>query len=243
MVVVRTSLGGRRAVNLIATTGDATFGDISNNAGAKTGTGVNGNSANIFVRAGQDVIQGVNQGQTQTGSILTTSTSSDAVTLVAGRNYINTNDKQITTGTDATGNSGRWLIYSTSPASNQAGSNILANVNFQQFGTSYDAVKSGTQQLNSVSGNGLIYTALPATPPTTTTAVLTISPRDNAGLGGLVGTNPALNTMTIVSLNPAAGDDEDPDAVACPVNEDHLGSTPILSSGVKLPDGVNSNCI
>lgn len=226
------------AVNLLATTGDATFGDITNNAGAKTGTGVNGNSANIFVRAGQDVIQGVNQGQTQTGSILTTSTSADAVTLVAGRNYINTNDKQITTGT-----SGRWLIYSTSPASNQPGSNILANVNFQQFGTSYDAVKSGTQQLNSASGNGLIYTALPATPPTTTTALLTISPRDNAGLGGLVGTNPALNTMTIVSLNPAAGDDEDPDAVACPVNEDHLGSTPILSSGVKLPDGVNSNCI
>ncbi|MGQ2966373.1 two-partner secretion domain-containing protein [Methylophilus sp.] len=69
------------------------------------------------------------------------------------------------------------------------------------------------------------------------------SPRDDAGLGGLIPNNPALNTMTIVSLNPAAGDEEDLDAVACPVNEDSLGSTPILNSGVKLPDGVSSNCI
>jgi len=69
------------------------------------------------------------------------------------------------------------------------------------------------------------------------------SPRDNAGLGGLIPNNPVLNTMFIVSLNPAAGDEDDLDAVACPTNEDHLGSTPILSSGVKLPDGVNSNCI
>lgn len=69
------------------------------------------------------------------------------------------------------------------------------------------------------------------------------SPRDDAGLGGLIANNPVLNTMFIVSLNPAAGDEEDLDAVACPTPEDHLGSTPILSSGVKLPDGVNSNCI
>jgi len=69
------------------------------------------------------------------------------------------------------------------------------------------------------------------------------SPRDDAGLGGLIPNNPVLNTMLIVSLNPAAGDEEDLDAVACPTPEDRFGSTPILSSGVKLPDGVNSNCI
>lgn len=69
------------------------------------------------------------------------------------------------------------------------------------------------------------------------------SPRDDAGLGGLIPNNPILNTMFIVSLNPAAGDEEDLDAIECPVNEDHLGSTPILNSGVKLPNGVNSNCI
>ncbi|AKR44453.1 filamentous hemagglutinin N-terminal domain-containing protein [Methylophilus sp. TWE2] len=69
------------------------------------------------------------------------------------------------------------------------------------------------------------------------------SPRDDAGLGGLIPNNPVLNTMFIVSLNPAAGDEEDLDAVACPTPEDRLGATPILSSGVKLPDGVNSNCI
>lgn len=68
-------------------------------------------------------------------------------------------------------------------------------------------------------------------------------PRDDAGLGGLIPNNPVLNTMLIVSLNPAAGDEEDLDAVACPTPEDRLGATPILSSGVKLPDGVNANCI
>lgn len=82
-------------------------------------------------------------------------------------------------------------------------------------------------------------TAIPVTPTPTGFA----SPRDDAGLGGLIPNNPILNTMFIVSLNPAAGDEEDLDAVACPTPEDHLGSTPILSSGVKLPDGVNSNCI
>ncbi len=83
-----------------------------------------------------------------------------------------------------------------------------------------------------------------ATPPTTPPTTLGFaSPRDDAGLGGLIPNNPALNTMFIVSLNPAAGDEEDLDAVACPTNEDSLGSTPILNSGVKLPDGVSSNCI
>lgn len=79
--------------------------------------------------------------------------------------------------------------------------------------------------------------------PAPVTALGFASPRDDAGLGGLIPNNPALNTMFIVSLNPAAGDEEDLDAVACPTNEDSLGSTPILNSGVKLPDGVSSNCI
>ena len=93
-----------------------------------------------------------------------------------------------------------------------------------------------TTMTNNSTATGSI-TAVPVTP----TAF--ISPRDNAGLGGLIPNNPVLNTMLIVSLNPAAGDEDDLDAVACPTPEDHLGATPILSSGVKLPDGVNSNCI
>jgi hypothetical protein len=95
-----------------------------------------------------------------------------------------------------------------------------------------------TTVTNNSTATGSI-TAVPVTPPVAAFA----SPRDNAGLGGLIPNNPVLNTMFIVSLNPAAGDEDDLDAVACPTNEDHLGSTPILSSGVKLPDGVNSNCI
>ncbi|WP_029147617.1 filamentous hemagglutinin N-terminal domain-containing protein [Methylophilus sp. 5] len=93
-----------------------------------------------------------------------------------------------------------------------------------------------------VSNNSTATGSITAVPVTPTPAGFA-SPRDDAGLGGLIPNNPILNTMFIVSLNPAAGDEDDLDAVACPTNEDHLGSTPILSSGVKLPDGVNSNCI
>lgn len=99
----------------------------------------------------------------------------------------------------------------------------------------YNAYTSVT---NNSTATGSITAAL-GTPAPTGFA----SPRDDAGLGGLIPNNPVLNTMFIVSLNPAAGDEEDLDAVACPTPEDRLGATPILSSGVKLPDGVNSNCI
>lgn len=92
----------------------------------------------------------------------------------------------------------------------------------------------------SVTNNSTATGSITAAPVTLTGFA---SPRDDAGLGGLIPNNPVLNTMFIVSLNPAAGDEEDLDAVACPTPEDRLGATPILSSGVKLPDGVNSNCI
>lgn len=421
--------GSAAEVKLQSSNGDVTVETVTANGGAKTGTGIQGNSKTIFVRAGRDVIQ--------KGDIVTTSNSQDAVTLVAGRGYKNTGNFGITTGA-----SGRWLIYSASPDVGQRGTQIYTNYDFKQYGTTYDGVKNGTEQINAAAtGNGLIYSekvaitptlegsvtkvydatttadisglqvvtegrdgdvikfsdivsanydnknvgvdklvttnplsienvkntvtrngaqidravygysfetnqstglpinqasgnvgtitrapvtvsgitandkffdtttaatvntgpatingmitgdqltvvaangqfqdsavgngkqvfvsgitlggtdagnyellsntgettasilALPVTPPTT---VQNISPRDNAGLGGLIPNNPVLNTMFIVSLNPAAGDEEDLDAVACPTNEDHLGSTPILSSGVKLPDGVNSNCI
>ncbi len=97
----------------------------------------------------------------------------------------------------------------------------------------------GYQFVETSTATGSITDTGGATPP----ALGFASPRDDAGLGGLIPNNPILNTMFIVSLNPAAGDEEDMDAIACPTNEDSLGSTPILNSGVKLPDGVSSNCI
>jgi hypothetical protein len=97
----------------------------------------------------------------------------------------------------------------------------------------------GYQFVETSNATGSITDTGGGTPP----ALGFASPRDDAGLGGLIPNNPILNTMFIVSLNPAAGDEEDLDAIACPANEDSLGSTPILNSGVKLPDGVSSNCI
>lgn len=420
--------GNAGSVSLVSTDGDVVTKEISLKVGFALANGTIGQAPDLFIRAGRDVIQ--------SGNIITNAQSLNT-TIVAGRGYRNTSNFDISTGAN-----GRWLIYSQSPDNGQRGTKILNGYDFKQYGTTYDGVKNGTQQINAAAkGNGLIYSenividsklsgsvsrvydtttdasiaglslvtegrdgdvinysnivsatfdnknvgdnkvvttnpisilsvtnttsrngvdvarqvygytltnnqtsasatgaigqitpaslstvagitandkvfdgntlaslntgaaifngrlgndqltvatadgqfidsavgagktvnisgitlggvdagnytlvnntatttasilAVPTPPTTPTTTTLNISPRDNAGLGGLVGTNPALNTMTIVSLNPAAGDDDDPDAVACPVNEDHLGSTPILSSGVKLPDGVNSNCI
>jgi filamentous hemagglutinin family protein len=317
--------GNAGAVTLKTTAGDIALGPVTVQAGAKTGTGTGGNSANVLAQAGRDLILN--------GNILSTSNSATAVQLVAGRNFLNNSDSSITTGA-----TGRWTVYSNDPTGDVKGSNLLADYDYKQYGTTFGGTLLGT-------GNGFVHAVSPTvtatlngtatkafdgtnvvtdlsglsittsgvldgdkvtispspitaatydnaavgagkpinsvynvvsittnegkqifnptagsfdgytvvTNSTATGSILAVpaaptvlgfaSPRDDAGLGGLIPNNPALNTMTIVSLNPAAGDEEDLDAVACPVNEDSLGSTPILNSGVKLPDGVSSNCI
>lgn len=314
------------AVNLTTTAGDINMAAITNKAGTATGTGVAGSTAKVFAQAGQDVIMN--------GDIQTDSKAADAVQLVAGRNFINNTDKNITTGTG-----GRWTIYSADPTNDVKGAQLLAAYNYKQYGTKFGGallgtgngfvhavsptvtatltgtstkVVDGTNIVTDLSGlsvtttgvldgdkvtinptpitsatfdNAAVGAAKPinstfnvvsittnegkqifnptagtldgytvvngpsaatgsitALPVTTTTLAISF-PRDSAGLGGLIGNNPVLNSMTIVSLNPAAGDEEDLDAVACPTNEDKLGSTPILNSGVKLPNGVSANCI
>jgi filamentous hemagglutinin family protein len=313
--------GAAGDVTLKTTAGDINLGAVTVQSGAKTGTGIAGNTAKVLAQAGQDVHLN--------GNISSNSNAADAVQLVAGRNFINSSNSSITTGA-----TGRWTIYSADPTGDVKGSNLLATYDYKQYGTAFGGVLLGTGNgfvhqvsptvtatLNGTStkvfdGNntvtdlsgltvatsgtidGDVVTVSPVTGATfndalvgagkpitgtynvvnvvtaegkqifnptvgtvdgynvsinsTATGSITAlpvtptgfaSPRDDAGLGGLIPNNPILNTMFIVSLNPAAGDEDDLDAVACPTPEDHLGSTPILSSGVKLPDGVNSNCI
>jgi len=312
--------GAAGAVTLKTTAGDVSFGALTVQSGAKTGTGTAGNTAKILVQAGQDV--------NMNGNVSSNSNAVDAVQLVSGRHFINGSNSSITTGA-----TGRWTIYSNDPTGDVKGSNLLATYDYKQYGTAFGGallgtgngfvhqvtptvtatlagtstkVFDGTNVVTDLSGLTLttsgvldndVVTFSPAaltsasfdtaavgagkaitTGATTITSAVTnegkviynayttvsnnstatgsitavpvtptpagfASPRDDAGLGGLIPNNPVLNTMFIVSLNPAAGDEDDLDAVACPTNEDHLGSTPILSSGVKLPDGVNSNCI
>jgi filamentous hemagglutinin family protein len=317
--------GNAGAVTLKTTAGDIALGAVTVKAGAKTGAGSVGNSANVLAQAGRDVILNAN--------IDSDSNAATAVQLVAGRNFLNNSNSTITTGA-----TGSWTVYSNDPTGDVKGSNLLADYDYKQYGTTFGGALLGT-------GNGFVHAVSPTvtatlngtatkvfdgnnvvtdlsglsittsgvldgdkvtitpspitaatydnaavgagkpinsvynvvsittnegkqifnptagsfegytvvTNSTATGSILALpvapttlgfaSPRDDAGLGGLIPNNPALNTMTIVSLNPAAGDEEDLDAVACPVNEDSLGSTPILNSGVKLPDGVSSNCI
>lgn len=314
--------GNAGRVTLVSTAGDINMAAITSQSGAGTGTGKPGLAADIFVQAGQDVIMN--------GNVQTNSTAATAVQIVAGRNFVNTSNSNITTGTG-----GNWTVYSHDPIGTVKGSPLTASYDYVQYGTKfggkllgtgngfiyqisptvtaslsgtatkvfdgnntvtdltglavtttasyngtaltdkvqvspltgavYDNAAVGTgKPITSSTGFTLVsaqtaenkpiyngYTAVTTTSTatgsivaaTTPTAPVTFSsPRDNAGIGGLVPNNPLLNVMTIVSLNPAAGND-DPDAVACPVNEDRMGGTPILSSGVKLPDGVSANCI
>jgi hypothetical protein len=87
------------AVNLKTTAGDINMAAVTNNGGTATGTGVAGGTAKVFAQAGQDVILN--------GDITTGSPAADAVQLVAGRNFINASDANITTGAG-----GRWTVYS-----------------------------------------------------------------------------------------------------------------------------------
>lgn len=320
--------GGAGAVTLKTAAGDIDLGAVTVQSGAKTGTGIAGNTAKILAQAGQDV--------RLNGNILSDSNAADAVQLVAARNFINNSNSSITTGA-----TGSWTVYSADPTGDVKGSNLLASYDYKQYGTTFGGTLLGTgngfvhavspvvtvdlsgtstkvvdgnnvvtdlsglnvlvsglidgdkvknppvlvgatfdtpavgtgkpiagsyalsfetnegkaifhpnNTVNPVSNGSVIdgYTvaennALGSITAVTVTALGLASPRDDAGLGGLIPNNPILNTMFIVSLNPAAGDEEDLDAVACPLNEDSLGSTPVLNSGVKLPDGVSSNCI
>lgn len=167
--------GDAGAVTLLAKTGDATVGAVDNRGGAKTGTGTEGNAADVFVRAGNDVVQ--------KGNIVTSSKSQDAVTLVAGHGYKNTGNFGITTGSG-----GRWLIYSASPDFGTRGTAIYNGYNFKQYGVSYDGVKNGTEHINAAAtGNGVIYSEKVEITPTLTgdaTKVYdTTTVADTSGLG------------------------------------------------------------
>ncbi len=168
-----------------------------------------------------------------------------AIELVTG---ITANDKVFDGNTVAALNTGAATFNGMFAGDQLTVASAAGNFDTPVVGTGKPVFISGITLGGADAGNYVLQntsgeTTASILPLPPTPALLNVSPRSDAGLGGLVPNNPALNTMTIVSLNPAAGDEEDLDAVACPVNEDHLGSTPILSSGVKLPDGVSSNCI
>ena len=96
----------------------------------------------ILVRAVRDVI--INQ------NIVTTNTTANALTLVAGRNLINNRGA----GALSVGAGGRWLVYSTNPA-NSTGEENLANA-FNRYSCVYGGAcpTLGT-------GNGLLYSYTP----------------------------------------------------------------------------------
>jgi filamentous hemagglutinin family protein len=82
--------------------------------------------------------------------VLTASGSGNALTLVAGRNFI---DSAGATDLSLTG-SGRWLIYSTNPASNTIGGLTSA---FDRYSCSY----TGSCPSFPASSNGLLYSYTP----------------------------------------------------------------------------------
>ena len=201
---------------------------------------------NTTTRNGVDVVRQV-YGYTQSTDRATTegSITPAAIELVTG---ITANDKVFDGNTVAALNTGTATFSGMYAGDQLTVASAAGNFDTPVVGTGKPVFISGITLGGADAGNYVLQntsgeTTASILPLPPTPALLNVSPRSDAGLGGLVPNNPALNTMTIVSLNPAAGDEEDLDAVACPVNEDHLGSTPILSSGVKLPDGVSSNCI
>ncbi len=96
----------------------------------------------IFIQALRDVV--LNQ------NLVTNDASANAITLVAGRNFVNTKGAGVLT----TGAGGRWLIYSTNPAANTGATSLVNNFNRYSctYGGSCPAL--GT-------GNGMLYSTTP----------------------------------------------------------------------------------
>ncbi len=83
------------------------------------------------------------------GSSLTASAAGNAITLAAGRNFINSSGS----ATPLTAPSGRWVVYSTNPASDTLGGMVSA---FRRFSCTY----AGTCPALGT-GNGLLYSTTP----------------------------------------------------------------------------------
>ncbi|MCB2078432.1 MAG: filamentous hemagglutinin N-terminal domain-containing protein, partial [Novosphingobium sp.] len=105
------------------------------------------------------------------GRVLTASSTGNAITLASGRNFINN------AGSGALSTpSGRWLVYSTNPASDTIGS--LSN-GFRRFSCTY----GGSCPSFPASGNGFLYSYTPTL--TATPSALSITYGDTApGLSG-----------------------------------------------------------
>ncbi|MFZ4540429.1 MAG: LamG-like jellyroll fold domain-containing protein [Rickettsiales bacterium] len=120
-----TSTGGAVSVT---STGLATLGDIS--------------AGTIFGRslgAGSDITLGA-------GALLTASSTGDAITLVAGRNFINNSGSATPLSTV----NGRALVYSTNPASDTLGG---MDSDFRLFNCFYGSCA----RASSGAGNGFLY--------------------------------------------------------------------------------------
>jgi hypothetical protein len=105
--------------------------DVSVNNGAGTGA--------VFVKSAGDL------GLLNTGVI--TSATGNAAVLVAGGNFVNSSNYNIT----LLGTGARWLIYSTNPSANTVGALLTGSTDFQQYGATYPS----TTVLGA--GNGLLY--------------------------------------------------------------------------------------
>jgi hypothetical protein len=123
--------------------------DVSVNNGAGTGS--------VFVKSAGDL-------GLLTGGVSTPATGT-AATLVAGGNFLNPNNYNIT----LTGSGARWLIYSTNPSANTVGTPLSSATNFQQYGATYPSTTVlGTS-------NGLLYSLAGSATPLSFSLVGTVS--------------------------------------------------------------------
>jgi len=127
---------------------------------------------------------------------LSAAATGDALTLVAGANFLNPGSATLSTP----GAGGRWLIYSTNPASDAHGGLVY---NFKHYGLTYTGSYGGPG-----TGNGFIYSGI--TPAITPSLVGTTSKvYDGATAATLVAgnyaTSGAIDGDTVTLDNPATG--------------------------------------
>ena len=146
------------------TTGTVIIGDSSNTGGVNVGTYSWNSNAQIFSGSGGINISGAETMGNHTffartystgditigasGSVGSTSSTANAITLVAAHNFAN-NNSSASTLADSSSN---WLVYSTNPANDARGGLVY---NFKQYNATY-----GTTSVLGT-GNGFLYTLAP----------------------------------------------------------------------------------
>ena len=175
------TVGGATTLNA-GTANDITLNDAANNFNAVAITSgrdvtlVDANAIAINTSSVRTIsTRTLSNNLTLGGNITATGTGSGtSITLASAQNFLNPGSSNLTPGAGS-----RWLIYSTNPANDTRGANLLSAYDFKQYNTAFGGAILG-------SNDGFIYTIAPTITATLSGAATKVyDGNTTAAIGGL----------------------------------------------------------